>query len=83
MVQWKQILLGTMRLWVPSLALLNGLRIRRCCELWYRLQTRLGCRLAATALIPPLAWEPTYAASAALEKTKKKKEKKKKTTPRI
>ena len=30
-------------------------------------------RLVATALIRPLAWEPAYAASAALEKTKKKK----------
>ena len=26
--------LGTMRLWVQSLALLSGLRIRRCRELW-------------------------------------------------
>ena len=33
--------------------------------LWYR--------PAATALIRPLAWEPPYAAGAALEKTKKKK----------
>ena len=33
--------------------------------LWYR--------LVATALIPPLAWEPPYATSAALEKTKDKK----------
>ena len=32
--------------------------------LWYR--------PAATALIRPLAWEPPYAAGAALEKTKKK-----------
>ena len=42
-------------------------------------------RLAATAPIPPLAWEPTYAAGAALEKatkqnkTKQKRQKKKKT----
>ena len=33
--------------------------------LWYR--------LAATALIRPLAWEPLYARGAALEKKKKKK----------
>ena len=26
-VQWKQIRLGTMRLWVQSLALLSGLRV--------------------------------------------------------
>ena len=36
-------------------------------------------RPAATALIGPLAWEPPYARSEALEKTKKKKKKKKKT----
>ena len=28
--QWKQIRLGTMRLWVRSLALLSGLRIQCC-----------------------------------------------------
>ena len=33
-------------------------------------------RLAATAPIGPLAWEPPYATGAALEKTKKKKRKK-------
>ena len=33
----------------------------------------LWCRLAAIALIRPLAWEPPYTAGAALEKTKKKK----------
>ena len=38
----------------------------------------LWCRPAATALIRPLAWEPPYAAGAAVEKTKKKKKKKKK-----
>ena len=30
-VQWKQIRLGTMRLQLPSLASLSGLRIWRCC----------------------------------------------------
>ena len=35
-------------------------------------------RLAAAALIGPLAWEPPYAAGAALEKTKKTKKKKEK-----
>ena len=39
--QWKQIQLGTIRLWVRSLASLSGLRIQRCHELWYRLQTGL------------------------------------------
>ena len=33
-------------------------------------------RLVATALIRPLAWEPPYAAGAALEKGKKTKKKK-------
>ena len=32
-------------------------------------------RLAATALIRPLAWEPLYATGAALEKTKRPKKK--------
>ena len=41
MVQRKQIRLGTMRWQVRSLALLSGLRIRRCCEVWCRLQTWL------------------------------------------
>ena len=31
----------------------------------------LWCRLAATALIRPLAWEPPYAAGVALKKKKK------------
>ena len=44
--QWKGIRLGTMRLRVQSLASLSGLRIRRCRELWYRLQTRLESRVA-------------------------------------
>ena len=38
----------------------------------------LWCRLAATALIRPLAWEPPYAMGAALEKAKRQKDKKKK-----
>ena len=58
-----------MRLWVLSLALLSGLRIWRCYELW--------CRLGATALIGPLAWEPPYAAGVALEKYRKRKKKEK------
>jgi len=36
----------------------------------------LWCRLVATALIRPLAWEPPYVTGAALEKEKKKKKKK-------
>ena len=33
----------------------------------------LWCKLATTAPIEPLAWEPPYAKGAALEKTKNKK----------
>ena len=76
-----------MRLQVRSLASLSGLRTRvamSCGEgcrrssdpvlLW------LWCRPVATAPIGPLAWEPPYAAGAALEmaKRQKKKELKKK-----
>ena len=66
-MQRKRIRLGTVRLQVRSLASLSGLRIQRCHELWHR--------LAATALIGPLAWEPPYATGAALKsktKTNKK-----------
>ena len=58
-----------MRLLVRSLALLSGVRIRRCHELWCRSQTwlRLWHRPAATAPIRPLAWESPCAAGAALK----------------
>ena len=36
----------------------------------------LWCRLAAAALIRPLAWEPPYAAGAALKRQKTKEKKK-------
>uniref|UniRef100_A0A8D0SFA3 Sulfotransferase n=1 Tax=Sus scrofa TaxID=9823 RepID=A0A8D0SFA3_PIG len=42
-----RIRLGTRRLWVRCLALLSGLRIQRCHELWCRSQTQLGSRLHA------------------------------------
>ena len=64
MAQWKQIQLGTMRLWVQSLAFLSGLRILCCHELWRR--------AAAVASIRPLAWEPPYDAGAALKRPEKK-----------
>ena len=35
----------------------------------------LWCRLAATVLIRPLAWDPPYSMGAALKKTAKKKKK--------
>ena len=69
--QRKQIQLGNMKLWVQSLALLSGLKIWHCCELWYR--------LAATVLIRPLAREPLYAMGAALKRTKDEKTKTKTT----
>ena len=78
MEQWKQILLGTVRLQVQSLALLIELRIWHCCELWCRSQRRLDMmllwlwyRLAAVAPIGPLAWEPPYVLGMALKSKKK------------
>ena len=76
---WR-IQLGIMRFQVRSLALLSGLGIRRCCELWlgHRCSSDsvllgLWHRLAAVAPVRPLAWEPLYATGAALKKGKKKK----------
>ena len=70
-----------MRLQVPSLASLSGLRIWCCCELWCRSQMRLRsgiavavARLAACCssyLIPSLG--TSYATGAALKSGKKKK----------
>ena len=48
--QQKQIRLGTMMLWVRSLASLSGLRIQRCYELWCRSQTWLGSHVAVALL---------------------------------
>ena len=39
-----------MRMQVPSLALLNGLRIGRCRELWYRLKMQLGASVAVAVV---------------------------------
>uniref|UniRef100_A0A287AWD5 Cyclin N-terminal domain-containing protein n=1 Tax=Sus scrofa TaxID=9823 RepID=A0A287AWD5_PIG len=65
---------------VRSLALLSGLRIRRCCELGVGRRRSsdlalpwLRCRLVATASDSTLAWEPPCAEGCALEKAKKKK----------
>ena len=44
--QQKQIRLGAMRLQVRSLALLSGVRIWCCHELWCRSQTRLESHIA-------------------------------------
>ena len=48
--QWKRIQLGTMRLQVRSLALLDGLRIQHCGELWCRSQMWLGSDIAVTVV---------------------------------
>ena len=64
-------------------ASLSGLRIRHCHELWCQYRHGsvpallwLWCRPAAVVLIQPLAWDPPYAASAALKKDKRQKKKK-------
>ena len=83
--QWKWIWPASMRTWVQSLALLSGLRIWHCHELWYRSQVWLvscvllwlWCRLAALAPIGPLAWEPPYTAGVALKRQKEKRKKEK------
>ena len=72
MVQWKQIQLGTMRLWVQSLALHSGLRLWCCHALWCRLQMVslwLWCRPAAVDPIGPSAWELPYVTGVALKKS--------------
>ena len=48
--QQKQILVGTMRLWVQYLALLSGLRIPSYHELWCRSQMLLGSVVAVTVV---------------------------------
>ena len=49
--QWKWIQLVSMRMQVPSLALLSGLRIQHCREQWYRLQTRLRSGVAMAVAV--------------------------------
>ena len=43
--------LQSMRMQVRSLASLSGLRIRHCCELWYRSQTWLGSDIAVAVAV--------------------------------
>ena len=69
----------SMKTRVRSLALLSGLRIWHCCELWCRSQMRLGSgiavawhRLAAAAPIRLLAWELPDAAGAALKRLRER-----------
>ena len=74
-----------MRTWVQSLALLGGLSIWLCGELWCRSQTWLGSRVAvavaATAPIQPLAWESPYAAGVALKKRERERARNQKPFP--
>ena len=51
MTQQKWIQLGTMRLWVRSLALPGGLRIWHCCELWRRSQMWLRSGITVTVAV--------------------------------
>ena len=74
---WLKNPLVSIRTGVQSLALLNGLRIRHCHELWCKLQTQLGSgilwvwrRPAARVPIQHLAWESPYTTGAALKRQK-------------
>ena len=82
MAHWKQIRLISMRMWVPSLVSLSGLRIHlHCHELQSGMQTWLvawlRCRPAPVAQIGPLAWELPDATGAALKRKKEEKKRKK------
>ena len=63
-----------MRTPVGSMALLSGLRIQRCHELWCgsKMQLESGVAVAVVS-IQPLDWELPYAMGVALKKQKKKK----------
>ena len=81
-VQQKRIWLGTMRLQIQSLALLSGLSICCCHELWCRSQTLLRSGIAvAVAGSSSSNWTPSLGTSICFgqaPKKKKKKEKRKK-----
>ena len=74
----KRIWLWTMRLRVPPLALLSGLRIWHCCGVSCKRGLDLALlwrwhRPTAILSIRPLAWESPYATGSALKRPKKKK----------
>ena len=67
-----------MKLQVQSLALLSGLKIWRCCELWCGLQMRLGSCIAVVVVLAggySSDWTPSlgtpYAVNVALKSKKK------------
>jgi len=71
-------------MWVLSLALLSGLSVQRCRELWCSCRRGsdpkllwLWSRLVAIAPIRPLAWEPPYAEGTAQEMAKRQQQQKK------
>ena len=70
-----------MRTKVRSLALLSGLRIRCCCELWYRSQIWCccGCGIGQQVQLQVLTWGLPYAKDVAVKRLKKKKKRIKKT----
>ena len=80
MAQWKRICLTSMRMQVQSLALLSGLRMWCCCELWCRSQTLLGFGVAV-AVVQAGCYSPNWTPSLGIsicsrcgpKKTKKKK----------
>ena len=76
--QRKRTQLVSTRIRVGSQALLSGLRIWCCRELWCSLQTWLGSGIAvATPPVWPLAWEPAYAMGGALKRQKNKQQQQK------
>ena len=73
----KRIQLGTMRLWVRSLASISGLRVRRCRELWCRSQTQLGSGIAVVAAKASSDQTPSLGTSICPRCNPKKKKKRK------
>ena len=76
MAQWQQTQLMSMEMQVQSLALLSGLMIWHCRELWSRSQMWLGFRIAVVvAQAISCSSDLTPSLGIALKKTKTKKQK--------
>ena len=68
---WKWSLRVSMKMWIWSLDMLNGLKIWHCCKLSCKSQTCPGSSVAmAAALIWPLTWKLPFATPLALQKQK-------------